>query len=78
MGLYSVFLALGQIGGSLLGGYAAEWKGIDGLLGGTIGVLIVALLPLSRLRNQEHQLELEHPEIAPESSGPRARPAEPG
>jgi MFS family permease len=78
MGLYSVFLALGQIGGSLLGGYAAEWKGIDGLLAGTIGVLIVALLPLSRLRNQEHQLELEHPEIAPEPAGARARPAEPG
>ena len=72
MGLYSVFLALGQIGGSLLGGYAAEWKGIDGLLAGTIGVLIIALLPLSRLRNQEHQLEIEHPELAPEPSGGHA------
>ena len=32
MGLYSVFLAVGQIVGSLLGGVAAELRGIDGLL----------------------------------------------
>ena len=47
-------------------GFAAEWRGIDGLLAGTVAVLAIALLPLSRLRQQEHQLELEHPEIAPE------------
>ena len=29
MGLYSVFLGVGQIVGSLIGGYAAEWRGID-------------------------------------------------
>jgi MFS family permease len=66
MGLYSVFLGIGQIVGSLIGGYAAEWRGIDGLLVGTVAVLMIALLPLSLLRQQEHQLELEHPEIAPE------------
>ena len=65
MGLYSVFLALGQIGGSLLGGYAAEWRGIDGLLFGTVAVLAIALLPLAQLRGEEHRLEVEHPEIAP-------------
>ena len=32
MGLYSVFLALGQITGSLIGGGAAQWAGIDGLM----------------------------------------------
>lgn len=63
MGLYSVFLALGQIGGSLIGGFAAEWRGIDGLLIGTFSVLLIALLPLSRLRRQEHQLAMEHPEL---------------
>ena len=36
MGLYSVFLALGQIGGSLLGGFAAEVRGIDGILVATL------------------------------------------
>ena len=66
MGLYSVFLAFGQIGGSLIGGYAAEWHGIDGLLTGTVLCLAIALVPLARLRDQEHRLELEHPEIAPE------------
>jgi len=68
MGLYSVFLALGQIGGSLIGGFVAEWHGIDGLLAGTVAVLAVALLPLSLLRGEEHRLELEYPEIAPEST----------
>ena len=32
MGLYSVFLALGQIIGAVVAGVAAEWRGIDGLL----------------------------------------------
>ena len=36
MGLYSVFLALGQIVGSLIGGVAADWHGIDGLLVATL------------------------------------------
>ena len=50
MGLYSVFLAIGQIAGSLIGGFAAEWRGIDGMLLATIVLLVVALLPLDRLR----------------------------
>lgn len=54
MGLYSVFLALGQIGGAFLGGFAAEWRGMDGLLLATGGLLLFALLPLSRLRQEEH------------------------
>ncbi len=56
MGLYSVFLAIGQITGSLLGGLAADWRGIDGLLIGTFGLLLIALLPLAQLRSQEHQV----------------------
>ena len=32
MGLYSVFLAIGQIIGALIGGFAAEAAGIDGML----------------------------------------------
>jgi MFS family permease len=54
MGLYSVFLAVGQITGSLIGGFAAEWRGIDGLLIGTFGLLLIALIPLAQLRRQEH------------------------
>ena len=57
MGLYSVFLAVGQITGSLIGGFAAEWGGIDGLLIGTFGLLLIALLPLAQLRRQEHHVE---------------------
>ena len=54
MGLYSVFLAVGQIAGSLIGGMAADMRGIDGLLIATIGLLLLALGPLGLLRRQEH------------------------
>jgi MFS family permease len=56
MGLYSVFLGLGQIGGAILGGVLAEWRGMDGLLLGTGAVLALALLPLTQLRKVEHYL----------------------
>jgi MFS family permease len=56
MGLYSVFLAIGQISGSLIGGFAAAWHGIDGMLLATLCLLAVALLPLARLRSQEHEI----------------------
>ena len=56
MGLYSVFLAIGQIVGSLVGGVAATMRGIDGLLVATLVMLAIALLPLFRLRSLEHLL----------------------
>jgi MFS family permease len=56
MGLYSVFLAIGQIVGSLVGGVAASMRGIDGLLVATLVMLAIALLPLFRLRSLEHLL----------------------
>jgi MFS family permease len=74
MGLYSVFLALGQIAGSLVGGYASEWHGIDGLLVGTVAMLVIAFLPLAQLRRQEFLLDTEHPELAPDTAH-AARPA---
>jgi len=57
MGLYSVFLAIGQIVGSLIGGVAADWRGIDGMLLATFALLAVALLPLANLRRQEHEID---------------------
>ena len=62
MGLYSVFLALGQIGGSFIGGAAAGPFGIDGILVATLALLAIAVLPLSRLRAYEHQVG-----VAPEA-----------
>ncbi len=56
MGLYSVFLAVGQIAGSLLGGVAADWRGLDGILLATLGLLAIAVLPLWRLRAYEHRI----------------------
>jgi MFS family permease len=57
MGLYSVFLAVGQIGGSLIGGFAAGARGIDGLFVGTLVLLGLALVPLSHLRSAEHTVD---------------------
>jgi predicted MFS family arabinose efflux permease len=64
MGLYSVFLAIGQIAGSLIGGFAADWRGIDGMLLATFALLAVALVPLSRLRRQEHEIDAANSPIA--------------
>jgi MFS family permease len=54
MGLYSVFLGLGQIIGALASGTAADLAGIDGLLLASLLLLGVAVLPIHRLRESEH------------------------
>ena len=56
MGLYGVFLAVGQILGAFIGGFAAERAAIDGLLLATLVMMGIALLPLSHLRQYEHQI----------------------
>ena len=56
MGLYSVFLAIGQIIGAIVGGFAAEARGIDGMLIATALLLAVALIPLAQLRRDEDAL----------------------
>jgi MFS family permease len=71
MGLYSVFLALGQVVGAIVAGVAAEWAGMDGLLVASTGLLVVALIPLGQLRATEHHMPI-HPEAAAE----RARKTE--
>jgi MFS family permease len=54
MGLYSVFLGVGQILGALASGPAGDWAGIDGLLGASVVLIIIAMLPVQRLRSSEH------------------------
>ena len=56
MGLYSVFLGLGQILGSTIGGAAAQVAGLDGIFAASLVLLAVALVPLSHLRGYEHQV----------------------
>jgi MFS family permease len=63
MGLYSVFLGLGQIGGSLIAGFAASALGLDGILISSIVLLGLAVLPLVRLRRFEHYLGPAQPEV---------------
>jgi hypothetical protein len=64
MGLYSVFLALGQITGGFIGAESAIRAGIDGILIATIALLVIALAPLARLRSFEHAVG-----VAPEAAG---------
>lgn len=54
MGLYSVFLGVGQIVGALASGPAGDWAGIDGLLGTSVVLIVIAMLPVQRLRSSEH------------------------
>jgi MFS family permease len=64
MGLYSVFLAIGQIGGALIGGIASEQFAFDGILIATLVLLAIALAPLFQLRAFEHRFEPD-PAVGP-------------
>lgn len=65
MGLYSVFLGIGQIAGNALAGFAADLRGIDGLLGLTFVLLAIALAPLYALRAYEHRIGGPTPALVP-------------
>jgi MFS family permease len=57
MGLYGVFLAMGQIAGAFIGAAAAQARAVDGILVATLMLLVVALLPLARLRRFEFEFQ---------------------
>lgn len=54
MGLYSVFLGVGQITGSLIGGGSAQVLGLDGIFLASLVLLGIAIAPLAHLRRYEH------------------------
>jgi MFS family permease len=54
MGLYSVFLGIGQIAGNLIGGFVSDALAITGILLATALLLAVAVVPLFYLRRYEH------------------------
>jgi MFS family permease len=56
MGLYSVFLGLGQVIGAVVGGIAASIKGIDGLIAATVILLVIGMAALIHLRASEGEL----------------------
>jgi MFS family permease len=56
MGLYSVFLGLGQILGSIAGGAAAQVAGLDGVFVASLVLMGVAIVPLRRLARYEHHV----------------------
>lgn len=57
MGLYSVFLAVGQIAGAMIGGVASDLFAFDGILVATLILLGIALAPLFQLRGFEHHFK---------------------
>jgi MFS family permease len=63
MGLYSVFLGIGQIAGSLIGGVAASIIGLDGILVASVILLGMAVVPLVALRQHEHFLGPARPAV---------------
>ena len=53
MGLYSVFLGIGQLIGTSIGGYFADWNGVDGLLLLSAILAGITALSLITLRRDE-------------------------
>jgi MFS family permease len=53
MGLYSVFLGIGQLVGTSLGGYFADWNGVDGLL--LLSAILGGVTALSILTLRRHE-----------------------
>ncbi|WP_080685300.1 MFS transporter [Pandoraea pnomenusa] len=53
MGIYSMLLGIGAIGGSLLAAGLGRWLAVDGLILGTLAMALVALVLLNRLRPEE-------------------------
>jgi MFS family permease len=53
MGLYSVFLGIGQLVGTSMGGYFADWNGVDGLLLLSAIFGVVTAVSLRSLRRLE-------------------------
>jgi predicted MFS family arabinose efflux permease len=63
MGLYSVFLGIGQLLGTAAGGVFASWNGIDGLLllSGILGSITALILVLLRSREAPAEAQLRQP-----------------
>lgn len=66
MGLYSVFLAVGQILGAFIGAAAASAAAFDGILVATLMLQAMAMLPLARLRRFELDFQAT-PDADPEA-----------
>ena len=53
MGIYSMLLGIGAIGGSLLAATLGQWLAVDGLIYGTLAMAAIALVLLTRLHPEE-------------------------
>jgi hypothetical protein len=64
MGIYSVLLSVGAIGGSLLAGASAKMFSVDGLLISTVALAVCALLMLHNVTVLAIQINEERYEHA--------------
>lgn len=53
MGIYSMLLGVGAIGGSVLAATLGQWFAVDGLIYGTLAMAVLALVLLNRLHPEE-------------------------
>jgi MFS family permease len=53
MGIYSMLVGVGAIGGSLLAATLGQWLAVDGLIYGTLAMATIALMLLNRLHPEE-------------------------
>jgi predicted MFS family arabinose efflux permease len=56
MGMYSVFLGVGQFIGAIAGGPFVDWRGADGIVVVTALFGLVSLITLWRLHRSEARL----------------------
>jgi MFS family permease len=66
MGLYSIFLGIGQFLGSSFGGPFVDWLGVDGMILATAILGVIAgllLLRMWKIDRHTEQMNLNHPEI---------------
>ena len=65
MGLYSVFLGIGQLIGTSIGGYFADWNGVDGLL--LLSAILAGITALSLMKLRRGEVSaLSGPDLAAE------------
>jgi MFS family permease len=57
MGLYSVLLGVGQAIGGFLGGFAAEWRGVDGLVVLTVLFVAAAIVAVAALIRTDRAID---------------------
>ncbi len=74
MGLYTVIMGIGMVISAVVGKFAAEWKGIDGLVVASAALTGIGMIALVNLRRHEHLVAAAAGSGSPAFSIPAALP----